>query len=389
MINVAIIGCGNISEAHIKSYLQFPKRCKIVALVDIFPDKAEKKKQDHGFKDAEVFASHEDMLKKAKDLNIHLASNCTPPYVHASIAIDCMNAGIHVLVEKPMATCLAECDAMLDAQKKNNVILTCGAQNRFLNIISKLKELADSGIAGKVRCAHVESLWWRAHCYYDLWWRGTWEKEGGGPTLNHAVHQIDMINWIQKELPVEVTAVLANVMHDNSEVEDLSFAILKYADGALANVTASVVHHGGTQSIVLQCEDAKIAAPFSVAAEKSKPNGFGDPNPELENKITEKYNAIPDRKHEGFDGQIDNVLTAIETGTQPLITGQDGRMTVELITAIYKAGCTKQTVTLPLSKDDEYYTFDGILKNATRFYKKAKSVENMGNNETIMTGKYN
>jgi len=385
MIKVAIVGCGNISGAHISSYLMFPRRCKIVALVDIFPEKAEAKKKQHNLTDAKVFSSHEEMLESG--IEIDLVSNCTPPYVHASISINCMNKKINVLTEKPMATCLAECDEMIEARDRNGVILTCGAQNRFLNIISKLKELADSGIAGKVRCAHVDSLWWRGHCYYDLWWRGTWEKEGGGPTLNHAVHQIDMINWIQKELPAEVTSVLGNVMHDNSEVEDLSFAILKYADGALANVTASVVHHGGTQSVVLQCEDAKIAAPFSVAAEKSKPNGFGEPNPELEAEITKKYNAIPDRQYEGFEGEIDNILSALENGTQPLITGEDGRKTVELITAIYKSGCLKQTVTLPIAKDDEFYTFDGILKNAVRFYKKAKSVENLGEGE-ITLGKF-
>jgi predicted dehydrogenase len=79
-----------------------------------------------------------------------------------------MDKKLHVLVEKPMATSLAECDEMLAAEKRNGVILSCGAQNRFLNIISKLKELADSGIAGKVRCAHVDSLAWRGHCYYDL-----------------------------------------------------------------------------------------------------------------------------------------------------------------------------------------------------------------------------
>ena len=378
MLNVAIIGCGNISTAHIDSYLKFPERCKIVALVDIFPEKAQAKNAQYNL-GAEVFDSHEAMLESG--LKIDLVSNCTPPYVHASIAINCMNKGLNVLVEKPMATCLEECDAMLEAEKRNGVILTCGAQNRFLNSIAKLKAISDSKVAGKIRCAHVESLWWRGHNYYDLWWRGTWEKEGGGPTLNHAVHQIDMINWIQGELPAEVTAVLTNVMHDNSEVEDLSFAILKYADGALANVTSSVVHHGGTQSIVLQCEDAKIAAPFSVAAEKTKPNGFGEPNTELEEKIRKQYNTLPDNKYEGFAGEIDNVLTALENGTRPLITGIEGRMTVELITAIYKSGSLKQTVSLPLAKDDEFYKFEGILKNATRFYEKAKSVEELGKGE--------
>ncbi|MCL1883380.1 MAG: Gfo/Idh/MocA family oxidoreductase [Defluviitaleaceae bacterium] len=382
MIKVAIVGCGNISGAHIGSYLKFADRCKIVALVDIFPEKAEAAKERFKLTDAAVFASHEEMLDSG--VAIDLVSNCTPPYVHASISINCMNRGLNVLVEKPMATCLAECDEMIAAEKRNNVILSCGAQNRFLNMISKLKELSDSGIAGKIRCAHVDSLWWRGHCYYDLWWRGTWEKEGGGPTLNHAVHQIDMINWIQGELPAEVTAVLSNVMHDNSECEDLSFAILKYADGALANVTSSVVHHGGTQSIVLQCENAKIAAPFSVSAEKSKPNGFGEPNSALEKEITDMYNSLKTREHEGFEGEIDDVLTAIETNSRPLITGEDGRKTVELITAIYKSGCLKQTVTLPLSKDDEFHTFDGILKNATRFYKKSKSEENLGDNEITL-----
>ena len=379
MKNIAIIGCGNISTAHITSYLHFPTRCQIVALVDIFPEKAQQKKDQYKLTGAAVFASHEEML--AAGLKIDLVSNCTPPYVHAEISINCMNKGINVLVEKPMATCLAECDAMLEAQRRNNVTLTCGAQNRFNNSISKLKKLADSGIAGKVRCAHVDSLWWRGHCYYDLWWRGTWEKEGGGPTLNHAVHQIDQINWLQEKLPIEVTAVMNNVMHDNSECEDLSFAILKYDDGALANITSSVIHHGGRQGIVLQCENAKIAAPFSVDAEISKPNGFGVPNEALIKEITDMYSAMADAAYEGFEGQIDNVLTALETGSAPLISGEDGRKTVELITAIYKSGCTKQTVTLPLSKDDEYYTFEGILKNATRFYEKGKSVESLGDDK--------
>ena len=382
MKNIAIVGCGNISSAHITSYLQFSNRCKIVALVDIYPEKAQKKKDDHNLTDAAVFSSHQELL--ASDLEIDLISNCTPPYVHAEISINCMNKGVNVLVEKPMATCLAECDAMIEAQKRNNVMLACGAQNRFNNSISKLKKLADSGIAGKVRCAHVDSLWWRGHCYYDLWWRGTWEKEGGGPTLNHAFHQIDQINWIQQKLPIEVTAVMNNVMHDNSECEDLSFAILRYDDGALANITSSVVHHGGKQSIVLQCENAKIAAPFSVAAEKSKPNGFGEPNDQLVQEITDMYNSMEDSPHEGFVGQINNILSALETGAKPLVVGEDGRKTVELITAIYQAGCTKQTVYLPLSKDDEFYTFGGILKNATRFYEKGKSVVNLGDDKITL-----
>jgi len=385
MTKIAIIGTGNISALHIKGILTFPERAKIVALVDIYPEKAEAKKKEYNLIDAQVFASHEEMLKSG--IGIDLVHNCTPPYVHSSISIDCMNAGINVVVEKPMATCLQECDEMIAASKKNDVMLAAIAQNRFQDPVNKLKQLSDSGIAGKIRVAHVESLWWRGHSYYDLWWRGLWEKEGGGPTLNHAVHHIDMINWIQNDVPTEVTAVLANVMHDNSEVEDISFGILKYDDGSIAQVTSSVVHHGEEQGIILQCENAKIASPFDVKAEKSAGNGFPEVNTALIEEITDKYSKLEHLKYHGHTGQIDNILTSFETGEKTLITGEDGRKTVELISAIYKSGCSKKTVSLPLSKDDDFYTFEGILKNAIHFHEKTGFVENFSA-EKITVGRY-
>ena len=384
MKNIAIVGTGNISQTHIAGLLELKDRCKIVALVDIVPSKAEEKNKKYGLK-AKVFASHEEML--ADGLDIDLVHICTPPYVHASIAIDCMNSGLNVLVEKPMATCVKECDEMLEAEKRNGVVMAVVAQNRYRQGVHNLKTLADGGIAGKVRVAHVNSLWWRGHCYYDLWWRGLWEKEGGGPTLNHAVHHIDMINWIQGELPKEVTAVLANVMHDNSEVEDLSFAILTYADGSVASVTSSVVHHGEEQGIVLQFEKAKIATPFDCKANKSFPNGFPDDDLALEEEIRKTNNTIPRLKYEGHTGQFDEVFKSLECGKRPEITGIDGRMTIELISAIYKSGFAKRTIELPLEQDDDFYTFEGILRSVKKFYRKAKSVDGLGS-EDISLGKY-
>ncbi|MBQ5959429.1 MAG: Gfo/Idh/MocA family oxidoreductase [Firmicutes bacterium] len=387
MLNVAIVGVGNISNAHIMSLLQFPDRARIVALCDIYPEKAEASKEKYGLKDAVVFDDHMKMLESG--IPIDVVHVCTPPYVHAEIAIHSMDAGKNVLVEKPMATCLAECDAMLEAEKRNGVLMGCIAQNRFRNSIYKLKKVLDSGLAGRIVCAHVNSLWWRGHCYYDLWWRGTWEKEGGGPTLNHAVHHIDMINWMEGCLPDEVVAILTNKMHDNSECEDLSLAVLKYPDGNLAEVTSSVVHHGEEQGLVLQCEYAKISAPWDIKAEVTMPNGFPiqGGNKELIRKIQEYYDSIPDLPYEGHAGEIDDYMHALETGTRPMITGIDGRKTVMLITAIYKAGCLKQYVHMPIEKDDEYYTFEGILKNATHFYEKTASVENFAPGE-ITLGNY-
>ncbi len=375
MIRVAVVGTGGISPMHIEGLLNFQNRCRIVALCDIYPEKAEGMKEKYKL-DCEIFDDHQKMLSSG--VKIDLVHICTPPYVHSEIAINSMNAGCHVVVEKPMATCLAECDAMLEAERKNGVVMACIAQNRFRNSIYKLKKIAESGIAGKIRCAHINSHWWRGHSYYDLWWRGTWEKEGGGPTLNHAVHHIDMLNWLEGELPKAVTALLANTGHDNSEVEDLSLAILTYTDGSAASITSSVIHHGEEQGIELQCDGAKISAPWKIQAEISKENGFPvtGGNQDLLNEIQSLYDTLPDLSYEGHTGEIDDILKALEEGTKPLITGIDGRKTVELITAIYKAGSRREWAELPLQNDDPFYTFEGIRKEAIRFYEKKVSVEN-------------
>lgn len=387
MIYAAIVGTGGIANEHIKGLLAFPERCKIVALCDIYPQKAEAMKEKYGL-DCAVFDDHHSML--ASGIKIDLVHVCTPPYVHCEIAVNSMNAGCNVLVEKPMATCLAECDKMLAAEKKNNVTMACIAQNRFRKSIYNLKKTLDSNLAGKLCMAKVESAWWRGHSYYDLWWRGTWEKEGGGPTLNHAVHHIDMLNWMEGRMPESVMAMLTNVMHDNAEVEDLSLACLRYEDGSLAQITSSVVHHGEEQGIVLQCADARISAPWDVKAEVSQANGFpnSEGNTPLIQKLQDFWEQIPPLAHEGHTGEIDDVLSALETGESPLITGEDGRKTVEVITAIYKSGFSGQVVKFPIKKEDAFYTFDGILKNAVHFHEKTGSVENFAE-ESITLGNYN
>jgi len=380
MLNVAIIGTGNISRMHINGYLAFPERCKITHLVDIFPEKAEQKKIDNNL-DAKVFSSHKDILD---DPTIDLVSICTPPYVHAEIAIDFLNAGKNVIVEKPMAASLEECDAMIAAAEKSGTKFSVIAQNRFRDPIMNLKTVLDSGKIGKVVHAQIDSHWWRGHCYYDLWWRGTWEKEGGGCTLNHAVHHIDMLGWMLG-LPTQVSAMMSNASHDNAEVEDISVAAMQYGGGALAQVTSSVIHHGEEQQVIFQGEKARISAPWNTFASISKDNGFPTRNEEFEKELTEYYESLPHLDHIAHTGQIDNVMTAIETDGEVLIKGADGRLTIELITAIYKAGTEKRTIDLPIQKDDPFYTVEGIMKNVPHFFQKSASVTELGN-EAITVG---
>lgn len=381
MINVAIVGLGNISAAHIAAYKTFPERCRIVAMVDIIPEKAQKRAAEFGI-DCDIYDDHHKILDR-KDID--LVDVCTPPYVHAEISINALRAGMNVVCEKPMAASLEECDAILQAAQESGKLFSSIAQNRFITAIANLKAMLDSGMAGEVKHFTVDSFWWRGHCYYDLWWRGTWEKEGGGCTLNHAVHHIDMLGWMMG-LPDEVTSILTNTSHDNAEVEDLSVSVMKYGK-ALATVTASVVHHGEEQSLVVQCADARISAPWKKYASISKPNGFPTENTELEEKLQALYDSLPPVKYEGHTGQIDNILTCLEQGsTQPAITGVDGRRTIELITAIYKSGSSGKTVKLPIAKDDPFYTVQGIQASVPHFFEKTNSVIDLGSNESITVG---
>ena len=377
MIRIAIVGTGNIANAHVQAYLQFPERCHIAYLVDIVPEKARRMREKYGL-DAEVMDDHQALLPLQ---DIDLVDVCTPPYVHAQISINCLRSGKNVVCEKPMAASLEECDQMLRARDESGKRLSIIAQNRFRQPIRNLKALLDSGLAGPVRCAQVDSFWWRGHCYYDLWWRGTWEKEGGGCTLNHAVHHIDMLLWMMG-LPQRVTSVLANTAHDNAEVEDLSVSILQYP-GALAQLTASVVHHGEEQQLVFQCEKAKLAAPFSCYASLSMGNGFPQRNEALEKEIADFAAALPPVRYEGHTGQLENVLTALEQNAPVAIGGEDGRRTIELITAVYKSGATGETVSLLLAADDPFYTVEGLMARMPHFHEKTASAADLEGEITL------
>ncbi|MFB5761232.1 Gfo/Idh/MocA family protein [Paenibacillus medicaginis] len=375
MLKVAIIGAGAISKAHIEGYLRFKERCEIAALCDLYPDKAEAQKRQYAL-NAKVVSDYKELL----DEGIDLVSICLPPYMHAPIAVDFLNAGSHVLVEKPMASSLEECDLMIEAAQKSGKVLSVVAQNRFTNPIMKLKKMLDTGLAGPILHAQIDSFWWRGHCYYDLWWRGTWEKEGGGCTLNHAVHHIDALLWMMGR-PEQVQAFMSNVAHDNAEVEDLSIAMLRYPNGALGQITSSVVHHGEEQQFIFQGQHARISAPWKVTASSSKSNGFPEKNTELEERLQQVYDSLPDLPYEGHTAQIDNVLHAIESGEPPLIDGVSGRTTLEMIMSIYKSASTGENVCLPLVAGDSFYTQAGVKQNAIHFYEKSGHVDNFADQQ--------
>ncbi|QSO51361.1 Gfo/Idh/MocA family oxidoreductase [Alicyclobacillus curvatus] len=381
MIRVAVIGSGSISSRHIEGYLGFPEVCSIKAISDIYLDKAQKHVSDYQL-DAVAVSDYRELLQ---DPEIDVVSICTPPSTHAQIAIDCLLSGKHVLVEKPMAASLEECDAMIAAAEQSGKLLSIVAQNRFQSSWMKLKQLLDEQVAGKVLHAQVDSFWWRGHSYYDLWWRGTWESEGGGCTLNHAVHHIDALQWMMGA-PAEVYAIMNNVAHDNAEVEDISLALLRFESGSVGQITSSVVHHGQKQQLAFQCEQARLSTPWQLYASMSKENGFPERDEEKEAEIQAYYDSLPDVQYEGHTGQIHNMLSAIQGNRQLLVDGKEGRKTLELIVAIYQSASQGVAVHLPLTSADPLYTKAGLMAAVPHFYEKTASVERFQNNEITTRG---
>ena len=380
MIKVAVVGTGGISKSHIEGYLRFPERCKITALADRFPERSEEIKKQYNLDCVVTGDPHE--LAKRDDVD--LVSICTPPATHAPLSVAFLDAGKNVLLEKPMAGSLEECDAILDAAKRSGKLLSVVAQNRFRTHHMRVKKILESGILGDIKHVQVNSFWWRALAYYALDWRGTWDSEGGGCTLNHSVHHIDLMLWLVG-MPFELRSIIDNLAHNNSEVEDISMTLLKFKPHALGQLTSSVIHYGEEQLITIQAEKAAVAMPWKVMAFNAKENGFpAGNNEELIKQINDMYEGLPEVEHVAHAGQIDDVLTALETSGQPLITGQDGKNAINVIVGIYKSHFENAPVTVPLSKDDPFYTRQGMLSHVSKFHEKTTSVSGFGDSSIVV-----
>lgn len=377
-LGVAIIGTGNIAGSHAEGYLAFPERCRIVALCDIFPEKARAFAEKHGLSGCTITADYKELLDRE---DISLVSVCLPPSLHAEVSIAFMESGKDVLCEKPMASSLEEADLMNEAQKRTGRLLSIISQNRYRNNLYKVKRLLDSGILGRVLYTKVNSFWYRGTNYYTLWWRGTWANEGGGCTLNHAVHQIDLLNYLVGK-PESIISVMGNVAHDNSEVEDISMSLLRYP-GAFGEINVSLFNHAERQEFEIVTERATVTVPWSVHSVRQLPNGFFEQDPDTEKEIQDAYDSIPDLEYEGHTAQIGNVLRTIAGEEDLLIDGSAGRDALDVIYGIYQSAVERREVMLPVGKGSSFYTKDGVLKAAPRFYEKSASVDNIDGDITL------
>lgn len=367
MLKVAVIGAGAIAPAHVEAFLHFRDKARIVAVANRAIGRAQDLIQRYQL-EARACTDYRDAIADADIVAI-----CTPPGNHREIAEAAFAGGAHVLIEKPMAPTLADCDAIIEAATRSGRLLSVVAQIRFIDSIHRAVRMMKSGDFGRILFSQVNSLWWRGASYYDLAWRGRWTSDGGGCTVSHAVHHIDLLLWI-KGLPSEVTATMGNLAHDNSEEEDLSMAMLCFPDGSLGQITSSLLHHGEPQLLNFQLEQLGLSIPFKITANKQRSNGFPVVDEETEKRFLAAYEGLPHLTHEHHAGLVGDFIDAIETKGLPLANGESGRAAMELITAIYASASSGRTIRLPLHKDDPWRTKEGILAQVPRYNEKRRDI---------------
>ena len=382
-IGIAVIGTGAVSAIHAQSYLA-TEGCELRVLCDKDIRKAERLRESLGREDLAVMENADEVFARP---DIDAVSICLPPALHCSAAVAALRAGKHVLVEKPMASSLEECDAMLEAEKESGKLLAVVANQRFDTPAMRVRQMLAEHAGGRTLYAAISSVWWRGGNYYDLSWRGTWEKECGGCLTSHAVHHIDMTAWTLG-MPRRVTAFLGNLAHDNSECEDYAIGVLEYPD-MIAQLTANILTHGGDaeQGLVFQTEQGSLSIPWRTVSDRALPNGFPEEDGEAHRRLQARYDSLPEVTVTGHAGEIANFIRAIAGEEELIVPGRQGRNAIELIMAMYKSAATHAPVDLPIAKDDPFYRRESMTKAMPHYHEKHRFAESVDNAPPITFGR--
>ena len=344
-LRMAIIGCGKVAHLHAKA-LQQINECLLVAVQSRNPERAKDFAAQYGVK---AYNGVEEMITKEK---IDAVILCTPHPEHRSPAITALEAGAHVLVEKPLAVTLDDCDAIIDTAAKNKKKLGVVSQRRFFSSSLRIKKAITDGKIGHPSFATVLMLGWRNEAYYKSDpWRGSWEKEGGGVLVNQAPHQLDLLQWFMNDEPEELYGVCKNINHPYIEVEDTAVAILKFKNGGIANIVVSNsqkpgiyakvhVHGSNGASVGVQTDGgAMFIAGVPSVIEPPKNDLWTIPGEEnllaqWEKEDNDFFKTIDPIGYYLLLQDRDFVLSILED-REPLVTGIEGRKTVQIFNAVY------------------------------------------------------
>lgn len=350
-LRVAIVGCGWVAGTQMTvGFAPIADLFSVVACCDSDADRANAFAATHQIPHA---ASHLSEILAMETVDV--VSICTPPSLHYQMVLECLEAGKHVICEKPFASSLAQVDEIIAAERWSKGRVMPIFQYRFGKGIARIQHLIRSGLVGRAYVSSFETSWQRDADYYTVPWRGKYATELGGVLVSQAIHIHDLCTWLMGRA-ASVTAFKATRVNP-IEVEDCAVASLKMADGSLASLTATLGSRHPTTRIRLCFENATIERQCSGA---EAPSPGGEPwsvfplnstvGAQLEAKMAE---AAPGPS--SFAGQFALFHEALSSGASFPVTLDDARNSLELITAIYHASETGSAVCLPIEAGHERY----------------------------------
>lgn len=370
-LRTALVGVGKVTDMHARALVNL-KESQFTAVCGRSRDKTENYAARYGIR------AYTDVAEMVSRENIDVVIICTPHPHHREPTLAALAAGAHVLVEKPLASSLEDCDAMLGASRLHGRQIGVVSQRRWYPPALRVREAIEAGQIGKPVFGTVNMLGWRDEAYYQSDpWRGTWKGEGGGVLVNQAPHQLDLLHWFLGEVD-ELFGWWSNLNHPYLEVEDTANAILKFRNGAVANIIVSNsqkpgiygkvhVHGENGASVGVQTDGgAMFVAGMSNILEPPVNDLWTVPGEEekLQHWVLQDrdfFHGLTNPMDYFHERNIEDFLQAILEGRKPLVTGEDGRVTVEIFTAIYRSARDGKPVKWPLVPEygDDY---DGRIR---------------------------
>lgn len=346
MLTYALIGCGRISPNHIAAVQNNAEKLRLTAVCDRDEATARALLERFGLQDVHLYTNHRDLLEQEHP---DLVAVATPSGTHAAIALDCVRAGCHVLIEKPIALSLADADALIAAANGKDVRLCACHQNRFNKSIRRIREALEDGRFGRLFHGAAHIRWNRGASYYEQApWRGTWAQDGGA-LMNQCIHNIDLLRWMMGDEVIEVSAYTDRLAHPYIEAEDLGLALIRFANGSygLLEGTTNVFPNNLEETLYLFGETGTVKA-GGKSVNRIEEWRFADGTDDPEAVKAEFTEDPPNVYGFGHTPLYADVIDAIEQHRAPLVDGEAGRRALELVLAVYQSAATGAPVRLPL-----------------------------------------
>lgn len=338
-----LIGCGRIARNHVAAAVS--NGLEIAALCDVVPEHARRYRDEKGLS-CPVYTDYREMLREARP---DFAAIATESGKHAEIALDCIRAGVNVLIEKPVALSVNDAEAILKEAGERNVLVGVCHQNRFNKAVQRLRTAMDEGRFGKVYHIAATILWNRdVHYYQQAPWRGTWAQDGGC-LMNQCIHNIDLVRWLGGEVKT-VTGVTGNFQHPYIQGEDFGAAILQFENGAIGTVegTVNVFPHNLEETLTVFGERGTVRL-GGKSVNTVEVWDFADGKDTLADIQRESSEQPPNIYGFGHVPLYADFIRAVAEKRSPSVTGLDGKQAMELVLAIYKSSAEKRPVDLPLT----------------------------------------